>query len=149
MDLLWPILMVLMSTIYIVLGVSTVTISIEIGNGFVAFLAAIFYLTYILILIAVWSFIGTYFEDSVSVRHNFVCGLEEHGLLYSAGRGRISRILLLRLVKHEDINPEIRAFINAPEQEVTKDRCSSVLHIKSSAVYGCVKADLHALCDYQ
>lgn len=74
MDLLWPILMVLMSTIYIVLGVSTVTISIEIGNGFVAFLAAIFYLTYILILIAVWSFIGTYFEDSVSVRHNLVGG---------------------------------------------------------------------------
>lgn len=52
--------------LYLALGTSAVCLIVQADKGVVAIIAVLIYPTYLLVILAVWSLVGGYFEDCVS-----------------------------------------------------------------------------------
>lgn len=52
---------------YLVMGMCGLCIILEIKNGFVAVLSACFYPSYVIMVLTVWCFLGSHFEEIVSI----------------------------------------------------------------------------------
>lgn len=63
--IIWPYQFLLWTCGYFMLGMSAVCAVIELRNGFVAMIVVLAYPVYVFCVLALWSFIGTYYEDSV------------------------------------------------------------------------------------
>lgn len=62
------------SVVYGILGLATVCVTLEMRKGWIAVVSALLYPIYVLGCLGAWSFIGTYFEESVRARKVIQCG---------------------------------------------------------------------------
>lgn len=64
--IIWTYQLYFWSAGYLILGMGSISVLLEVQNGILAVLVVLLYPTYVLTSLAMWSFVGTYFEDMVS-----------------------------------------------------------------------------------
>lgn len=66
MAIIWGYQFLLWSVSYFLLGMGALCLILELKNGLFAVLTVLLYPSYVIMILTVWSFVGTYFEESVS-----------------------------------------------------------------------------------
>lgn len=108
MNVIWGYQFYLWSVSYILLGMGALCLLLELENGIVAVMTVLFYPLYSLLIMAVWSFVGSIFEETVRKRKDVLGGFF-YLLLFSLQTGDL--IPTLFNSKWPDMSPSYRKIV--------------------------------------
>lgn len=72
-EVIWGYQFYLWSVSYLLLGMGALCLLLELENGVVAVMTVLFYPVYSLLIMAVWSFVGSIFEKTVRKQESVLC----------------------------------------------------------------------------